>query len=405
MSAAGRFLRVLANVLATAQLYDAEHPAVGQVLGTAHAALDEMFREAGEHVFSFVDDEVIHGEQPLEGLRTWSWSGRLFAAGVQRIEFSRGATREELGGFLAEISRRLELGEAVFADAPHPHIRMGALGIRKSDPERFARASTNASAMIMAEEAEAVQWMHESAEAKGVVPTDEATAVVRALLVAMHHGEAVYAPLLTIKQADQYTTTHCINVSILSMSLAEQLRLPDCEVRRIGEAALVHDIGKTKVPLEILNKPGKLTDEEFAIVKTHTTEGARMLIANDWNPLATVIALEHHMHWRGGGYPERRHPRPPHHHSRLVQVCDVYDAVRTRRPYRPSLSHEAALGILEKGSGSEFDPLMVGTFGTMMRTVSPKTIAARDAEDVADPPASPDASSETGLQEDAETAA
>ena len=142
-----------------------------------------------------------------------------------------------------------------------------AIQLRRSDPgpgrssrglkslshdQRWPSASTT--------EAEVIQWLHGEVDLHGVVPADEAAAVVKLLSVAMHSEQDVVVPLVQLKSVDQYTTTHSINVSCLSMALAEHLNFVSTDVRSIGEAALLHDVGKTKIPLEVLNKKGKLND-------------------------------------------------------------------------------------------------------------------------------------------------
>src|SRR5690348_2281213 len=111
-------------------------------------------------------------------------------------------------------------------------------------------------------------------------------------------------PLLELRQFDEYTTTHCLNVSVLTMALAEHLGLAARDVRTFGVAGLLHDLGKVRIPLEILNKPGKLTDEERKVMQGHTVEGARLIITSDRElDLAAAVAYEHHIMINGGGYP------------------------------------------------------------------------------------------------------
>ena len=242
-----------------------------------------------------------------------------------------------------------------------------------------------------------MRWINEEAGRGATVPTAEASAVVRGLSVAMHGARELIAPLLRIKNADQYTTAHCINVSILAMSLAEYLKFGDAEVRAIGEAALLHDIGKTRIPTEVLNKPGLYTPEERALVERHPVEGARLLLqADPRNALAAVVAYEHHMRWReAGGYPERHYSRRPHRFSRLVQVCDVYDALRTRRPFRAPLTARAALDFLRDRAGDEFDPDLVTAFTEMMERWEPDLLppdadpSDRDVSGPGSPPEDP----------------
>jgi putative nucleotidyltransferase with HDIG domain len=184
----------------------------------------------------------------------------------------------------------------------------------------------------------------------------------------MSGGQAMVLPLLRLKEFDQYTTTHALNVAVLTMALAESIGMGAPAVRSLGLAGLLHDLGKIKIPQEILNKPGKLTSLERAVVESHPADGARMILEGD-EPLdlAATVAYEHHLCMDGRGYPTLHYPRQAHHASRLVHVCDVYDALRTRRPYRDAWTSAEALEYITKRAGSEFDPEAVSAFVSMMQ--------------------------------------
>jgi putative nucleotidyltransferase with HDIG domain len=201
-----------------------------------------------------------------------------------------------------------------------------------------------------------------------VVPLMEAEAVVRSLSVAMQAERRIVLPLLQLKEFDQYTTTHALNVAVLSMALAQALAMSKRQVRAIGVAGLLHDIGKIRIPLEVLTKPGKLNDEERRIMNQHPVDAAKIIMESEEElELAAVVAYEHHIMLNGGGYPAVHYPRECTLASRLVHVCDVFDALSTTRPYREAWPLEKVLAYLEERAGSEFDPDLVTTFNQMMR--------------------------------------
>jgi putative nucleotidyltransferase with HDIG domain len=213
----------------------------------------------------------------------------------------------------------------------------------------------------------------------------EAEAVVRSLTVAMHDDRQMMLPLLQLRQFDEYTTTHSLNVSVLSMGLAEWLGLGGRDVRAVGVAGLLHDLGKVTIPKEILNKPGRFDTREREIMNSHAAEGARMILTSDQQlDLAAAVAYEHHIMIDGGGYPSLRYPRDCHFASKLVHVCDVYDALRTKRPYRDPWPAKKVLTYIEGKSGTEFDGALAHAFTAMMGQWEPR-LATLDREET--PPA------------------
>jgi HD-GYP domain-containing protein (c-di-GMP phosphodiesterase class II) len=163
-----------------------------------------------------------------------------------------------------------------------------------------------------------------------------------------------------IEADDAYTGSHSRDVVELVVDVAERLGL-DARGRRNAElTALLHDVGKIRIPAEIINKPGALTDEEFAVVKTHTIEGERMLeqvggVLGDVGRLVRSC----HERWDGGGYPDGLVGEGTPLVARIVCACDAFSAMTTDRPYRAALSPEEALAELERCAGTQFDPEVV----------------------------------------------
>jgi putative nucleotidyltransferase with HDIG domain len=220
----------------------------------------------------------------------------------------------------------------------------------------------------------AVEWLHEESKNSKNLPLAEAEAVVRSLASAMHGDQAIVLPLLQIRRYDEYTTTHSLNVSVLALGLAEWVGLGARDVRGFGTAGLLHDIGKTKVPADILNKAGRLEPHEREIMNKHPIEGAKLIIESEEKlDLAAVVAYEHHIMVNGGGYPQFDYPREVHYASKLVHVCDVYDALRTNRPYRAAWAAPKVLSYLEERAGTEFDADATRAFVKMMSEWEPRT--------------------------------
>jgi putative nucleotidyltransferase with HDIG domain len=370
-----KFLTSLAQALSTMALYTSKHPARERAIDRSYSALRELQVEDPKPQFSFLGEETVYGQLSLRDLREWEWATRLGDAGVQRLEFEPDVTREEYEEFLEQVLARLTLAAIDSSEARQTRpgaIKFGAIGVRgeakKLTDVVEAKVPVATIAFSLDEEAAAVQWMHGEVGEHGTLPLAEAEAVVRSLSLAMHGERHMLVPLLELREFDEYTTTHSLNVSVLTMALAEYLGLGPREVRTFGVAGLLHDLGKVRVPTEILNKPGKLTDDERAVMQRHPSDGARLIITSDRDlDLAAAVAYEHHIMIDGGGYPHCHFQRACHPASVLVHVCDVYDALRTNRPYRAAWEATRVLEYIAERAGSEFEPGVAGKFVAMMK--------------------------------------
>ena len=370
MNEASAFLVALSQALASSMLYAAGHPARERAAESAYRALEDLRKAEPKPAFTFLGDEIVMGQIPLRELKGWEWGARLAEVGVQRIEFDRPLTPEQFDGVLDELVARLAGASSAQAGQMRElPVRIGAVGVRGETRATDASGDGPSLSLSLDVEADAVRWLHDELRAQDTLHLSEAEAVVRSLSVAMHSGQHLLIPLLRLRSFDEYTTTHALNVSVLSMAFAEYLALAPRDVRAFGVAGLLHDIGKVHIPLDILTKPGKLTPEERAVMNAHPVSGARMLMESaEPMELAAVVAYEHHIMIDGGGYPEMRFRRDCHHASRLVHLCDVYDALRTHRPYREAWPAAKVLDYIGERAGTEFDGELAAAFIRMMQT-------------------------------------
>lgn len=383
MTDASTFLHALAQALSALGLYPEGHVSRERALDTAFQAMFDLLSVKREPSFSFLGDEVVFDDIPLREFKNWDWSARLAGVGVQRLEFDETATREEFEGFLDEMRQLLTLHRLDTSEARQMRtggIRYGSIGLEgtQATPEEIATATIS---FTLGEEAEAIRWMHNEVTSGRDVPLGEAESVVKSLAVAMHGESNVILPLLKMRRFDEYTTTHSMNVCVLTMGLAEWLGLGARDVRAFGIAGLLHDLGKITIPVEVLNKAGKLTERERAIMNAHPVEGARLILQSEQDmDLAAVVAYEHHIMLNGGGYPALTYRRDCHHASKLVHVCDVYDALRTNRPYRGAWPADKVLAYLEERSGTEFDGHIAHAFTQMMHSWEPQLAVVEEDE-------------------------
>ena len=371
MSDPVRFLAALSQTLSSVALYGDDHPVTARAQERAHQRLLELQASSPRLEFTFLGKEVLFGEEVMSGLPGWEWNTRLSEAGIERLEFTDRVDADQFTRFLDQVAARIGLRPSVSAEVwqmGQSAIRFGQVALRDDSRTQRIEAPTAFLECCTDEEREAVEWINREVAERGRLPVAEADAVVRSLSITMHMQRSMMIPLLELKEYDQYTTTHAMNVAVLSMALAEFLGLTRETVRHIGMAGLLHDLGKIRIPLEILNKPGRLTEEERAVVQAHPVDGARILLGGrDPLDLAALVAYEHHLMLDGGGYPCLHYPRNAQFASRLVHVCDVYDALRTKRPYREAWESERASAYIEERAGREFDPEIARAFISMLR--------------------------------------
>ena len=169
--------------------------------------------------------------------------------------------------------------------------------------------------------------------------------------------------LARLKTQDDYTFMHSVAVCGLMIALARQLGLDQQQIREAGMAGLIHDLGKAMVPLEILNKPGKLTDEEFTLMKEHPRYGYDMLVEGvGVGEVSLDVCLHHHEKDDGSGYPDRLHSETISLFAKMGAVCDVYDAITSDRPYKAGWDPAVSIRKMNEWSKSHFDPRVFQAF-------------------------------------------
>ena len=195
------------------------------------------------------------------------------------------------------------------------------------------------------------------------------------------HEETILRLLSASRYRDEETGAHVKRTGLYCELFAEVLGWPSDQVQDIRLAAPMHDVGKIGIPDAILQKPGKLTPEEFAVMKTHTVIGARMLEGSESAILqmAHEIALAHHERWDGSGYPRGLAGLEIPESARILAVVDVYDALTHRRVYREALPEDEAMEIMEEGRGKHFDPFLFGVFLSLLPEI--RRIAQANPDD------------------------
>jgi putative nucleotidyltransferase with HDIG domain len=217
-------------------------------------------------------------------------------------------------------------------------------------------------AKIFSKSREAVTSMFNEARMGKTVDTAGAQHLVEEISGSVTRNPSAFISLARLKTADDYTYMHSVAVCALMIALAKQLSLDEEQTRLAGIAGLLHDLGKAAMPIDVLNKPGKLTDEEFTLIKRHPEEGHRMLIgADNVDAIVLDVCLHHHEKIDGSGYPQRLSGDQISLFAKMGAVCDVYDAVTSNRPYKAGWDPAESLRTMAEWTG-HFDQRIFQAF-------------------------------------------
>jgi HD-GYP domain-containing protein (c-di-GMP phosphodiesterase class II) len=193
--------------------------------------------------------------------------------------------------------------------------------------------------------------------------------------------------LSTIRDFDDYTYVHSVNVGILAMAMGARIGLSRDSLEMIGICGLFHDLGKTEIPLDIINKPGKLTPGELDEVQKHVLHGVRLILRlvapRDLRTKIIIAPYEHHLKYDLSGYPPTNQKGTMSLHGRIISIADVYDALTSPRIYRDKeISPPQALEIMAKGAGTDFDPILLKVFIKMMGIYPIGTLLKLDSGEI-----------------------
>jgi putative nucleotidyltransferase with HDIG domain len=237
---------------------------------------------------------------------------------------------------------------------------------------------------LYAEAVSVASMVWESARTDSRPDPVAARSMVDGLAQAVIQNRTALLALTALKDYDNYTFTHMVNVSILTMGQARALGVEGTLLREFGLAALMHDIGKVRTPPEILNKPDKLTDEEFTIMKRHVVDGAEILRKTvEIPPLAPIVAFEHHLRLDGTGYPAGVSRPTLNLATMLCGIADVYDAMRSQRAYQQAFPSERIVAVLQRNDGTQFDQHLVRRFVQLLGIYPAGNVVRLDTGEIA----------------------
>ncbi len=226
----------------------------------------------------------------------------------------------------------------------------------------FDEEATHA-ARICAKAKQAVMVMFQEARMGKAIETDQMQELVEEISDSVLRNPSALISLARLKTADDYTYMHSVAVCALMIALARQLTLSDEQTYEAGMAGLLHDIGKMAIPMEILNKPGKLTEEEFSIVREHPMQGYKILRdCQGMTDIVLDVCLHHHEKMDGQGYPDHFTGGQISLFARMGAICDVYDAITSNRPYKAGWDPAESLSQMASWGKGHFDSVIFQAF-------------------------------------------
>jgi len=354
---------------------EAAHRAVRRLLESIHAAFLQdgecEITISGEHVF--VNQQRVRHVQEVTDLRELST-----ALSIGGFAFSSPPDPAALAQFLFHLARnqKWEAREDCYVEALPAGLDTHGGG-KDRGPVRFYQRAIG----------EIRDIYHEVRE-RGELSMRRGRQIVGDVVEALIADESVLFGMMTIRDYDVYTFQHSVNVCITASALGIRLGLDRLTTRELGVAALFHDVGKVKIPRKILNKPGRFTPQEWEIMKSHPVLGARTLLRNRGLEPGTIravqVALEHHIRFDGSGYPQLYVPQMPSLYSRIVTICDCYDAMTSVRAYRQiPITPAVAMAYIWHHRDQGFDPALVKAFIGMLGAYPPGTLVRLSDETLA----------------------
>ncbi len=361
-------VRCLGAAVRASELYSPAHPQVQRAAAALVTILATPLTTSPTVIVAFLEDDIVlndfrlpRGPGALAGLLR-----DMRERKIEKITFARGVALSDIRTLMEELADRMA----------HTAVndRLLARGIRRILVSRLIAEEVDDSAVGLA----AAQQMYStavtgaetiwSAAKAGDQPNpSDAKGIIDSLSKLVYQDRTSLLALTALKRHDNYTFTHMVNVAALSMAMARSLDLEGPILKEFGYAALMHDIGKVHTPLEILNKPDKLTNEEFSIMKLHVVDGAHILRRTPDTPaLAPVVAFEHHLKQDLSGYPENIGSRTLNLCTMVVSVVDVFDALRSNRAYRAGLATDRIKSIMGQQDGTAFHPALLRRFVNLM---------------------------------------
>jgi len=363
------------SALQIARLYPDWHPQFQKAVDKAYLSLEDILKEREELVIGIVAEELAFEKEIFFSLSNTAKPiiMHLKNRGIERIAFHRGLNSEELSKFISFLIKPKEGG------GHGPEEALPVLGVKNiiagkikasQEPQSIEEKVKKSLDYLMAYEGflDKVAEYTDAVLEGGKLDSPGLRLTISDVMENLLGRYQDFLNLALIKRYDTRTFSHILNVSMLSMYFASRVGFAKQEVLEVGIAGLFHDIGKMYISRKILQKPQRLTDEEFAAVRSHVVIGAEILLnhVDTLGRLPAVVSFEHHLRYNLTGYPKISFAQPLHIASLIVSICDVYDALSQRRIYKGDYPPEMIYELMRKEKGTTFEPALLDRFFQIM---------------------------------------
>lgn len=381
-------------VLHAARFYPAQHPIERALVQDLMEVIHEYHAEGADLPLTFFEGELLLGENllPDDSIMFEQLIRDMSSTGVGSITFGRGLTVDELHramrviGVDSEKAASTEGGlPRMLVDADVEHVSVGAVAavgktatIASGVEPEVARRSYSTALDLMREMDRAVHTAQPVSAAR-------IQGVVQGLIDSIVGNRHAILELSGLKSYDEYTYFHSVNVTILSLTLGSSITQDQRFLSALGCGALMHDLGKVSIDVDVLNKPGTLSPDEWSTIREHPVQGAEVAArVPGLDRASLVVILEHHMRYDTTGYPVVKGSRTrPHLASRILGIADAYDAMTSNRTYSPARLQSEAMEVLVENMGTAFDPVLVRLFVNTLGAYPPRSVVRLSDGDIA----------------------
>ena len=360
-------IRALGTSLKNRGLYPPTHPLVRTPVEKCFSDIHLFFADRQELALAITDGTLVLEGGPIFNLTSSLelFMARLAAIGIPAIIFDKGVAPEDIERFIRFLHETKEEGLSP-SDVQERIEKMGVTHIRvkpqveEDDDFSLARDTYKNAIDTVAAVLQEIRLGRIPSGAESERVTSDISGMLK------RNRDAIMA-LTLIKNFDEYTYNHSVNVAVISLAMADALSLSPQEKTEVGVAGLLHDVGKTQLALDLIRKPGNLTVAEFEEIKKHPEEGFVLLgKMSHIRPASAYIVREHHMRYDRKGYPDMGPDYPVNPASPIISVADCYDAMTTMRAYQKAMQPLEALERMEKLSGKSLDGRVLAVLKSVM---------------------------------------